>query len=128
MPLVALVSVSLVLISVVLVTLIVARRESTPNQKSPGAATSVPTTVELDGNLTCLPHKDSSSNYPQTLQCEIGLHTDDDSYYRLTNLDQSDASTSHTKRVHVEGSASQPAADEPYDIAGTISVTLFAVY
>lgn len=41
----------------------------------------VPYEATLEGEVICLPHKDTSG--PQTLECAIGLKTDQNDYYSL---------------------------------------------
>lgn len=60
-------------------------RIETANSPAPAVGDDPPQQVTLEGEYTCLPHIDSSG--PQTLECALGLKTDDGSYYALdTNL------------------------------------------
>jgi len=76
------------------------------------------TDVIISGEITCLPHKNTGG--PQTLECALGLHSDDNRYYALKNAPQS-VSTG-AGRAEVRGTLSTT-ADSVYDIAGTITVS-----
>lgn len=63
-----------------------------------------PKEATLEGEYTCLPHTDTSG--PQTMECALGLKTDDGSYYALDfgNLLQSGAINFGTgTRIRVSG-------------------------
>lgn len=77
------------------------------------------TKVIVSGEVACLPHKDISG--PQTLECAVGLHSDDDRFYALKDTT---TSLAHDigQRIQVTGTLST-ATDSIYDIAGTIAVT-----
>lgn len=76
------------------------------------------TNVIISGEITCLPHKDTTG--PQTQECALGLHSDDNRYYALKNAPQPMSMT--TGRAEVHGTLSTT-ADSIYDIAGTITVS-----
>lgn len=76
------------------------------------------TKVIISGEITCLPHKDTTG--PQTQECALGLHSDDNRYYALKDAPQSVGTG--TGRAEVHGTLSTT-ADSKYDIAGTITVS-----
>ncbi|MDN5274972.1 MAG: hypothetical protein JWP06_873 [Candidatus Saccharibacteria bacterium] len=78
--------------------------------------------VSLEGLTVCLPHKDM--NAPHTMECAMGLKTDDGSYYGL-GTDSSDTSLSVVnRRVRVSGTL-RPIADSKYQNQETITVTKY---
>jgi hypothetical protein len=77
------------------------------------------TNVVISGQVACLPHKDASG--PHTLECALGLHSDDNRYYALKDAPAS-INDSVGKRLEVHGSLSTT-NNSIYDIAGTITVT-----
>lgn len=79
--------------------------------------------VSVSGTLACLPHKNTG---PQTLECAIGLRTDDGRYYSLKGLSSQDSQTSFNTRVYVSGNSIPPAADTIYDTVADIQVTSFS--
>lgn len=76
------------------------------------------TKVTLTGELTCLPHKDSSG--PQTQECAMGLHADDGRYYALRD-DHNIAHYQTGKQVKASGVLTAP-TDTTYDIVGIFTV------
>jgi len=56
-----------------------------------------PPKVTLIGSISCVPHKQTDG--PQTLECAVGLKTDDGKYYLLT----SNPHTEMNGRVKVSG-------------------------
>ena len=81
-------------------------------------APSASTNVTLSGEVACLPHKNTDG--PQTLECAIGLHTDDNRYYALQySLTPNLGNTGD--RVQVTG-ALTTGGESIYDIVGTIKV------
>lgn len=92
-------------------------------QQSRGALDQNKTTVlNMQGEVTCLPHKDTSG--PVTEECAFGLKVGDGTYYGLSDLDVADGTqpidTGST--VLVSGTLIPPVVSEKYDIAGTIQV------
>jgi hypothetical protein len=77
------------------------------------------TKVVISGEVACLPHKDTSG--PQTLECALGLHSDDNRYYALKDAPSS-VNSDVGQRIEVHGTLST-ANSSIYDIAGTITVT-----
>ncbi len=82
-----------------------------------------PTDIAVGGTLACLPHKNTTG--PQTLECAIGLRTDDGRYYGLQQLSTQDSQTSFNTRVYISGTTEPPTADTLYDVVGTIKVSSF---
>jgi len=78
------------------------------------------TSVIISGEITCLPHKNTTG--PQTDECALGLHSDDNRYYALKNAPQSIGMG--VGRAEVRGTLTTT-ADSIYDIAGTITVSEF---
>lgn len=97
---------------VVGITVVLISRLQSPHVTADG------TKVIISGEITCLPHKNTSG--PQTEECALGLHSDDNRYYALKNAPAS-AGTA-TGRAEVHGTLSIT-TDSKYDIAGTITVT-----
>ncbi len=91
----------------------------------PGQVSTQVTDVRLSGTLSCLPHQNSAPGRPQTLECAVGLKTEDGRFYKLLDLSATDSSTSFNTRVYITGQMSQPSADETYDVVGVIKVTYF---
>lgn len=58
-----------------------------------------PVRVSLSGTYVCLPHVDTSG--PQTLECALGLHTDDGKYYALDFALMSQATPNMPMGVHI---------------------------
>lgn len=82
-----------------------------------------PGPLTVSGQIVCLPHKNTSG--PQTLECAMGLKSEDGRYYGLRYQDQKplgDTSLSTETRVTVHGTVAKPTDDEKYDVAGNISV------
>lgn len=65
---------------------LVVQQERVGTQNLPEAA---PREAELSGTYICLPHTDTSG--PQTLECALGLHASDGSYYALDFSQNSNA-------------------------------------
>lgn len=82
----------------------------------------VPGPVSVQGELVCLPHKDSGGI--QTQECAIGLHGDDSKYYGLVGLVQEDiVSGKWTIGVRAKVSGQLSAMpDSKYAIVGSIAV------
>jgi hypothetical protein len=78
--------------------------------------------VEYQGNLACLPHKNAQSGQPQTLECAIGLHATDGSYYALKDVSEEYQYIEFSTDIVVLGDISEPAANDKYDTKGTIKV------
>jgi hypothetical protein len=77
----------------------------------------------VTGNLTCLPHKDTSG--PTTLECAFGLKGDDGRYYALTESPDDLLQQDFTERIKVRGVLNQPDAGSHYAINGSIAVRSF---
>lgn len=86
-----------------------------------------PTTVNVKGNLTCLPHKNVGRDQPQTLECALGLKANDGTYYGLTGASNQITNTPMDKKVNVGGTLTTPDTNNIYDIKGSIKVETFTV-
>lgn len=89
--------------------------------RSPTSDPTIGSRISVSGQVACLPPKDTGR--PQTLECAIGLQASDGRYYALkpgTSAAPIGQQTGAT--IRVEGILNAPAADERYDIVGTISV------
>lgn len=75
--------------------------------------------VILTGQISCLPHKNTAS--PQTMECALGLHSDENRYYALKNSPNTINSVIG-RRVEVHGILTTTTGSI-YDITGTIEVT-----
>ena len=80
-------------------------------------------TIVKIGKVVCLPHKNSGG--PQTLECAIGLHGEDQRYYALKDEDsqpgESPLNGVTNKRVEITGTFVET-KDSNYNIVGTISL------
>ena len=80
-------------------------------------------TISVNGRIVCLPHKDKTG--PQTEECAIGLEGDDSYFYGLKDLSQEqliNGTLSTQTRITAQGVLEAPAANDRYDIVGTINV------
>lgn len=80
-------------------------------------------TVQIEGTVVCLPHKDTSG--PQTMECAFGIKDAKGKYYGLKDTDNSykniqTVPTGKSVRVHGLLGAS---LDTRYDTAGTIEIS-----
>lgn len=78
--------------------------------------------VTLEGVAVCLPHKDTDG--PQTLECAVGIKTDDGTYYGISG-DTSNKLASEAgsdRRVKISGNI-EPSTDTPYNITQLIAVS-----
>lgn len=80
-------------------------------------------TIVKMGKVVCLPHKNSDG--PQTMECAIGLHGDDQRYYALKDEDsqpgQSPLNGVTSKRVEITGKFAETKGSN-YNIVGTITI------
>lgn len=78
--------------------------------------------VTLEGVAVCLPNKNSSG--PNTLECAVGLKTDDGTYYGISGdtSHQLSSETGSNRRVKVSGNI-EPSTDTPYTITQLIAVS-----
>jgi hypothetical protein len=80
------------------------------------------TYTKYTGNLACLPHKNTSPDQPQTLECAIGLKTTDGQHYALKDIPDEYKYTEFDTQIVVEGERSDSPTDSKYDTLGTIKV------
>lgn len=75
----------------------------------------------FEGVAVCLPHKDSSG--PQTLECAVGIKTDDGTYYGISGDKNNDLGSlaGSDKKVRVSGVV-EKSTDTKYDIKELINV------
>lgn len=91
------------------------RARSTSDSKSSQPA---PASSTTEGTFECLTHKGDG---PQTLECGLGLRTDDGVMYALRSDDPAAlGSVPMGKRIRVTGTVTEEATQ--YDTAGTIRV------
>ena len=83
-----------------------------------------PQTVTLEGEVVCLPHKNSDE--PSTLECAIGLKSDN-KYYGLSGATQSDlaGSAGSERKVKVTGELQEQSSDK-YTMNGVVAVKDFS--
>jgi hypothetical protein len=76
----------------------------------------------FEGVAVCLPHKDTGG--PQTLECAIGIKTEDGTYYGISGDKDNDLGTlaGSDKKVRVTGTV-EPSTDTKYNIKELINVT-----
>lgn len=89
-------------------------------QKNDGAKNDQQSSISIEGETVCLLHKDMDG--PHTLECAIGLKTDDGTYYGLGGGDTSLSSVN--KRVRVHGTLKKESSPT-YQSEGTITVTSY---
>lgn len=96
------------------------------------ATPNIPQRVTLSGEIICLPHKDTKG--PQTLECAIGLTTNQGDNYALnTQLMSQDMPTYQTGDQIEAGGIITPieilSADhwQKYDVKGIFSITDYQV-
>jgi hypothetical protein len=78
-----------------------------------------PTAESLVGIIACLPHKGDG---PHTMECAIGLKTDDGKYFALTNFNYP-GSADVGERVRIAGvTVTTDEFHASYDIVGTFQV------
>jgi hypothetical protein len=85
----------------------------------------VPQEATLDGEVVCLPHKDTSG--PQTLECAFGLKTDDGTHYALDAGDVNPPPYTTGQRIRANGLVTPIEAIssdhwQKYDIKGIFSI------
>lgn len=103
---------------------------STPSVEPSLSVTSFPSPsstgkkIRIKGEITCLPHKDTSG--PQTMECAHGLKGNDGKYYALRYSDPDSLSmvSLPTGEVVVVEGVIHTETDTKYDIVGGIDVTL----
>lgn len=89
--------------------------------RAPNGQKTTYSSITESGVLSCLPRKDTGD--PQTLECAIGLHTEDGRYYALQDLPQDITAGSFNKHIQLTGLLVPPSPDAKYQIVGTIKVT-----
>ena len=82
-------------------------------RQTPGAS------ITVSGLPICLPHRDSSG--PQTLECAIGIKTDDGQYYALTPI----GNIQFSQRLTVTGVLTTK-TDSRYLSSGTITISSYS--
>lgn len=83
-----------------------------------------PETVTIEGMVVCLPHKNGDD--PNTLECAIGLQSNDDKYYGLSGAGSELAASSGSERkVKVTGELQEQSSDK-YTMNGVIAVKEFS--
>lgn len=78
--------------------------------------------MEFEGIVVCLPHKNTDG--PHTLECAAGLKTDNETYYNLTTKEGDvslAAAAGSDRRVRIHGSL-KLSDDTKYQSKGTITV------
>ena len=78
--------------------------------------------VSLRGSSVCLLHRNHNTNEPQTMECAIGLKTEDGKYYALKGDAAAISNLRQDMTVTIEGTL-QKEADTIYQSEGTVSVT-----
>jgi hypothetical protein len=95
-----------------------------------GAYSKIPERATLTGVYTCLPHR--NTNGPQTLECALGIKTDNGAYYALNAMLLSSTDVWNTlqtgERIRIEGPlvpVEQLSTDiwQKYNIKGIMNVT-----
>jgi hypothetical protein len=91
--------------------------------KSSPLPISADTTVALDGELVCLPHR-AGGQKALTLECAIGLRTTEGKHYALENINPYiiDGKVTVGQRVKVNGLFRSGTATQ-YDTVGIIHIT-----
>jgi len=78
------------------------------------------TPISLEGLTSCLPHKNMDN--PHTMECAVGLKTDDGKYYKLAADPYNSSLNTTDRRVRVSGTLKRE-VDAIYQIEGIITVT-----
>ena len=78
--------------------------------------------VTFEGVAVCLPHKNTEG--PNTLECAVGIKTDDGTYYGVSGDSSRKLSSEagSNRRVRVSGNI-EPSTDTPYKINQLIAVS-----
>lgn len=92
----------------------------TPDGKSFTKPFDVGDSVTYMGKVVCLPHKNTSG--PQTLECALGLLTNDGKYHALSDENQLILSVNVNDTVQVYGTIIKNTSSI-YDIVDTVEVT-----
>lgn len=80
-------------------------------------------TVTVKGQIVCLPHKSDDNT---TLECAVGIKTDDNHYYGLSSSRNSELSaTAGTDKTITISGKLQPQKDATYKMDGIIAVNNF---
>lgn len=81
-------------------------------------------TITIEGMVTCLPHKNSDG--PTTLECAVGLKSDE-TYYGLSGAANSELASAagSEKKVKVHGTFQEQSSDK-YTMKGVITVKDFS--
>jgi hypothetical protein len=81
-------------------------------------------TVTVKGSVVCLPHKNTDG--PTTLECAVGLKSDDGTYYGLSGAANSDlaGAAGSDRQVNVTGTFQEQVNDK-YTMKGVITVKDF---
>jgi len=109
-----------IFIAVILVVILFAIRVAYAPSGEQSGDSQVEGIVSLRGTSTCLPHIDTSG--PQTLECAIGLKTEDGKYYALAGEGSSAITVSHDKIITVKGTLRKETS-KVYQSQGTITVS-----
>ncbi len=99
--------------------------ESSPEQCSTPDGkhfTNPDASMVLEGKAVCLPHKNAGDG-PQTLECAIGIKTDDGAYYGVSGDKNNDLGSlaGSEKRVRISG-VIEKSTDTIYNITELINV------
>lgn len=80
--------------------------------------------VTLSGKLVCLPHADGSE--PSTLECALGMQTDDGKYYGLSSAKSAELSESTGADKHIKISGTlRSSTDSTYKMEAIVAVSSF---
>lgn len=101
------------------------RSDSVPSLAPTKENPTVPEETILEGEITCLPHRDQSG--PQTLECAIGLKTDDGAYYALDAGAANPPSYNTGERIRAKGLLTRMETLsndrwQKYDVKGIFSI------
>jgi hypothetical protein len=102
--------------------------ETPPAESSENESEPIGQTATLEGEIVCLPHKDTSG--PITLECAFGLLTQGGVHYGLRDLDQSAIISGELTtgvQVRVAGTLMSPEPTNKYDIEAVVDVTSVTV-
>jgi hypothetical protein len=78
--------------------------------------------LSLEGQTVCLPHKNTEG--PHTMECAIGLKTNDGKYYGLGTDPYDSAMSTTNRQIRVNGTL-KTSSDSKYQSEGTITVTSY---
>jgi hypothetical protein len=114
--------VAAILVAIVMALLFIVQTKKSAQDSQQGV---IPTgtSIQIQGEILCLPHKDTTG--PQTMECAYGIKDDKGQYYGLRDGDPGYKNVSgHPMNTHVEVTGIfKKDSSSTYPTIGTIEVT-----